>query len=149
MVRDQDVAYGGASLPVGIRSRFVDNTNGLVMHVLEAGIADKDRPCVLLLHGFPELAYSWRKLMLPLAAAGWHVIAPDQRGYKRTSGGDDRYDGDLTLSRMTNLARDTVGLVAALGFRSIAAVVGHDFGFARRGMVRAFATRCISVSGLD
>jgi pimeloyl-ACP methyl ester carboxylesterase len=127
-VRNQNVAYGEASLPVGIRSRFVDNTNGLVMHVLEAGMAKKDRPCVLLLHGFPELAYSWRKLMLPLAAAGYHVIAPDQRGYGCTSGGDDRYDGDLTLSRMTNLVRDTMGLVAALGFHSIAAVAGHDFG---------------------
>jgi pimeloyl-ACP methyl ester carboxylesterase len=127
-VRNQDVAYGEASLPVGIRSRFVDNTNGLMMHVLEAGFAERHRPCVLLLHGFPELAYSWRKLMLPLAAAGYRVIAPDQRGYGRTSGGDSRYDGDLALSRMTNLVRDTTALVSALGFRSVAAVVGRDFG---------------------
>jgi pimeloyl-ACP methyl ester carboxylesterase len=49
------------------------------MHVLEAGFAG-ERPCVLLLHGFPELAYSWRKVMLPLASAGFHVVAPDQRG---------------------------------------------------------------------
>jgi pimeloyl-ACP methyl ester carboxylesterase len=128
MSRIQRVAYGEASLPAGIRSRFVDNSNGLVMHVLEAGFAEKNRPCVLLLHGFPELAYSWRKVMRPLAAAGYHVIAPDQRGYGRTSGGDARYDGDVAQSRMTNLVRDTMGLVSALGFRRVDAVVGHDFG---------------------
>ena len=60
------------------------------MHVLEAGFEAKGRPCVLLLHGFPELAYSWRKVMLPLAAAGYHVVAPDLRGYGRTTGWDVR-----------------------------------------------------------
>jgi pimeloyl-ACP methyl ester carboxylesterase len=128
MVRNRSVAYGETNLRVGIRSRFVDNSNGLVMHVLEAGVAEKGRPCVLLLHGFPELAYSWRKVMLPLAAAGYHVIAPDQRGYGRTSGGDARYAADVASSRMTNLVRDTVGLVFAMGYRAIAAVIGHDFG---------------------
>ena len=64
-------------LPAAIRSRYVDNINGLRMHVLEAGFETRGRPCVLLLHGFPELAYSWRKVMLPLAAAGYHVVAPD------------------------------------------------------------------------
>src|SRR5262245_26575615 len=82
-------------LPAGIRSRFIDNINGLRLHVLEAGFERKDRPCLLLLHGFPELAYSWRKVMLPLAAAGYHVVAPDQRGYGRTTGWDADYDGDL------------------------------------------------------
>ena len=56
-------------LPAGIRSRYVDNINGLRMHVLEAGFETKGRPCVLLLHGFPELAYSWRKVM-PAACRG-------------------------------------------------------------------------------
>jgi pimeloyl-ACP methyl ester carboxylesterase len=83
---------------------------------------------VLLLHGFPELAYSWRKLMPPLAAAGYHVVAPDQRGYGRTTGWDSDYDGDLASARMMNLVRDTMGLIFALGRRSVAAVVGHDFG---------------------
>ena len=59
-----------------IRSRIVNNVNGLAMHALEAGFQTKGRPCVLLLHGFPELAYGWRKVMLPLAAAGYHVVAP-------------------------------------------------------------------------
>ena len=122
------VAYDDAGLAAGIRSRFVDNGNGLVMHVLEAGHEQPGRPCVLLLHGFPELAYSWRKVMAPLAAAGFHVVAPDQRGYGRTTGWDGRYDGDLGTFRMLNLVRDTVGLVAALGHRDVAAVVGHDFG---------------------
>ena len=59
------------------------------MHLLEAG--DENRPALLLLHGFPELAYSWRKVMLPLAEAGYRVLAPDQRGYGRTTG----WDGQL------------------------------------------------------
>lgn len=117
-----------AVLPVGTRSRFVDNGNGLSMHVLEAGFEDADRPCVLLLHGFPELAYSWRKVMPALAAAGYHVVAPDQRGYGRTTGWNADYDGDLAPFHILNLVRDALGLVAALGRSSVAAVVGHDFG---------------------
>ena len=116
------------NLPSGIRSRLVHGINGLTMHVLEAGFESKGAPCVLLLHGFPELAYSWRKVMLPLAAAGYHVVAPDQRGYGRTTGWDGDYDGDLGSFRLFNLVRDALGLVSALGCRSVAAVVGHDFG---------------------
>lgn len=125
---ESTVAYGRGSLPSGIRSRFVNNNNGLTMHVLEAGFEATDRPCALLLHGFPELAYSWRKVMIPIASAGFHVVAPDQRGYGRTTGWDDRFDGDLGSFRMLNLVRDALGLVSALGYRSVAAVVGHDFG---------------------
>ena len=115
-------------LPHGIHSRIVPGINGLAMHVLEAGYETANRPCVLLLHGFPELAYSWRKVMLPIAAAGFHVVAPDQRGYGRTTGWDANYDGDVGSFRMLNLARDALGLVRALGYESVAAVVGHDFG---------------------
>jgi pimeloyl-ACP methyl ester carboxylesterase len=117
-----------AVLPPGIRARFVENINGLTVHVLEAGFETPGRPCLLLLHGFPELAYSWRKVMGPLAAAGYHVIAPDQRGYGRTSGWDADYDGDLASARMMNLVRDAMGLVYALGYRHVASVIGHDFG---------------------
>ena len=117
-----------AVLPDGIRARIVPDINGLAIHMLEAGYEGKDRPCVLLLHGFPEIAYSWRKVMLPLAAAGYHVIAPDQRGYGRTTGWDADYDGDLGSYRLLNLVRDMLGLLAALGHRSVKAVVGHDFG---------------------
>jgi pimeloyl-ACP methyl ester carboxylesterase len=91
------------ALPSGIRSRFVADINGLTMHVLEAGFEARNRPCVLLLHGFPELAYSWRKVMLPLAQAGFHVVAPDQRGYGRTTGWDGDYDGDVGSFRMLNV----------------------------------------------
>ncbi len=115
-------------LPKGIRARLVPGINGLTMHVLEAGFEQTGRPCVLLLHGFPELAYSWRKVMVPLADAGFHVIAPDQRGYGRTTGCDTSYEADLSLSRPLNLVRDALGLVSALGYREVAAVIGHDFG---------------------
>ena len=75
-------------LPPGLRARFVPDINGLRIHMLEAGYDTPDRPCILLLHGFPELAYSWRKLMPLLADAGFHVVAPDLRGYGRTTGWD-------------------------------------------------------------
>lgn len=114
-------------LPEGVRSRHVADVNGLSMHVLEAGF-DGDRPLVLLLHGFPELAFSWRKVIVPLAQAGFHVVAPDQRGYGRTTGWDSAYDGDLASFRMLNLVRDVLALVGALRYREVHAVVGHDFG---------------------
>src|SRR3979490_259140 len=114
--------------PSPIRSRYIDNINGLRMHVLEAGFETRGRPCVLLLHGFPELGYSWRKVMPDLAEAGYHVIAPDQRAYGRTPGWDADYDGDLASFRLLNLVRDALGLVSAFGYRHVDAVVGHDFG---------------------
>jgi len=115
-------------LPSTIRSRYVEGINGLTMHVLEAGFETKGRPCLLLLHGFPELAFSWRKVMPALAAAGYHVIAPDQRGYGRTTGCEATYDGDLNSFRLPNLVRDALGLVAAFGYDRVDAVIGHDFG---------------------
>jgi pimeloyl-ACP methyl ester carboxylesterase len=120
--------YGNGTLSSGIRSRHVAGVNGMTVHVLEAGSDAPDRPAVLLLHGFPELAYSWRKVMLPLAAAGYRVIAPDQRGYGRTTGWDDSYDADPDPFRMLNMVRDAVGLLYALGHREVAMVVGHDAG---------------------
>lgn len=116
-------------LPKGIRPRHVPDINGLQMHVLEAGFEDgTERPCLLLLHGFPELAFSWRHIMLPLAAAGFHVIAPDQRGYGRTTGWHAQADGDPTDCSMPNLVSDALALIAALGYKRVAAVIGHDFG---------------------
>ena len=121
--------YGNGTIPAGIRSRaIVANVNGLNVHMLEAGFERPGRPAVLLLHGFPELAYSWRKVMLPLAAAGYHVIAPDQRGYGRTTGWDDSYDADPDPFRILNMVRDAIGLVYALGHRYVAMVAGHDAG---------------------
>src|SRR5690242_9064142 len=117
-----------AVLPPGVRSRFIPDINGLTVHLLEAG--DPGASSVLLLHGFPELAYSWRKLMPPLADAGYHVVAPDLRGYGRTTGWHANYDSadDLREFRLLNAVRDQLGLIHALGKQTVAAVVGHDFG---------------------
>src|SRR5690349_10935560 len=117
-----------AALPAGVSSRLVPDINGLRVHLLEAGAPE--RPCVLLLHGFPELAYSWRKVMPALAEAGYHVVAPDLRGYGRTTGWQADYDSEADLRgfRLLSAVRDQLGLIHALGHRSVAAVVGHDFG---------------------
>jgi pimeloyl-ACP methyl ester carboxylesterase len=115
-------------LPDGVRSRHVENGNGLRLHVLETGGDESGRPLLLLLHGFPELAYSWRRIMPALAAEGFRVVAPDQRGYGRSTGWDPNYDGDVGSFRLLNLALDALGLVSALGYREVAAVIGHDFG---------------------
>jgi len=120
--------YPDSWLPDGIRSRFVENINGLRIHLLEAGHEPGDRPVLLLLHGFPELAYSWRKIMLPLANSGYHVIAPDLRGYGRTTGWSSDYETDLTPFRMLNKVRDVMGLIYAYGYDSVDCVIGHDFG---------------------
>ena len=127
MARERDNA-GGIALQDGLRSRFVDGINGLRMHILEAGFEGRGRPLLLLLHGFPEIAYSWRKVMPSLADAGYHVVAPDQRGYGWTEGWDDRYDGCLSSFTMLSIVRDALALVDRLGYRSVAAVIGHDFG---------------------
>ena len=113
-------------LPTGIRTRMIGNGRGLDVHLLEAG--EPGRPLLLLLHGFPELAYSWRHVMLPLAAAGYHVVAPDQRGYGRTTGWAQGFDVDLHAFGPLNYVRDALGLVAALGATQVACVIGHDFG---------------------
>jgi pimeloyl-ACP methyl ester carboxylesterase len=120
--------YGNGTIAAGIRSRVVANVNGLTVHMLEAGFDRPGRRLVLLLHGFPELAYSWRKVMLPLAATGYHVIAPDLRGYGRTTGWNDSYDADPDPFRILNMVRDAMSLVYALGYRTVAMVVGHDAG---------------------
>jgi len=117
-------------LPTGIPRRILPGINGLDIHVLRAGYETKGRPAVLLLHGYPELAWSWRKVMPALAAAGYHAIAPDHRGYGRTSSTPIDYDADLSGFRFLNLLRDEIGVLYALGHRTAEAVVGHDFGAA-------------------
>jgi pimeloyl-ACP methyl ester carboxylesterase len=115
-------------VPAGVRAHFVDGVNGLRMHLLESGHDPPGRPRLLLLHGFPELGFSWRHVMPALADAGFHVLAPDLRGYGRTTGWDDGYDTDIAPFRMQNLVRDVFGLVVALGHDHVDAVIGHDFG---------------------
>ena len=108
------------------QAKRVQTRTHLNMHVLEAG--SQSNPCVLLLHGFPELAFSWRHQLTALANAGFHVIAPDQRGYGDTVGGDDRFEGDWQASGMLNLVDDALALLEAMGISEVKAVVGHDFG---------------------
>src|ERR1700730_2943115 len=115
-------------LPRGVRARFVNNVNGIRMHVLEAGFDTGTRLAVLLVHGYPELAYSWRKVMLPIASAGYHVIAPDRRAYGRTSGWDVGFDDDISPFNTLNQVKDVLALVLAFGYTSVAAVIGHDQG---------------------
>ncbi|MGO4329008.1 alpha/beta hydrolase [Cupriavidus sp. 2TAF22] len=115
-------------LEPGVRACYSDNGNGLRMHWLEAGDPRPETPMIVLLHGFPELAFSWRHQLNALAQAGFYVVAPDQRGYGRTTGWIAEADTDLCTFRMDNLVRDVLGLVQALGRTSVHAVVGHDFG---------------------
>ncbi|MGF1429551.1 alpha/beta fold hydrolase [Kitasatospora sp. LaBMicrA B282] len=92
--------------------------NGVRLHVAEQG----EGPLVLLLHGFPESWYAWRHQFAPLAAAGYRVVAPDQRGYARSER-PERLDA-YTLPQLVG---DVIGLVRALGEEQ-AVVVGHDWG---------------------
>ncbi|MDD5288934.1 MAG: alpha/beta hydrolase [Dehalococcoidales bacterium] len=101
----------------GINHRFVE-TNGIKMHITEVGKG----PLVIMCHGFPELAYSWRHQLPALAEAGFHAVAPDQRGYGQT----DRPDAIEEYS-IFKLVGDIVGLVYALGEEK-AVIVGDDWG---------------------
>ena len=102
------------------------NVNGLTVNMLEAGT--QGRPLVLLLHGFPNLGYSWRKVMPAFADAGYYVIAPDCRGFGRTVGWDKSWDADPTPFLTLNMVRDQIALVYALGYRKAELIVGHDQG---------------------
>ena len=120
--------YGEGTLPKGVRSRMIHGVNGLDVHILEGGYETAGRPLALLLHGFPDLAYGWRHLIPLLADAGYHVVAPDQRGFGRTTGWVDGYDTPLQPFGILNMTRDALGLVSALGYRHTAMLVGHDTG---------------------
>jgi pimeloyl-ACP methyl ester carboxylesterase len=99
--------------------RLVD-TNGVTLRVTEAG--DRGAPVVVLAHGFPELAYSWRHQIPVLADAGYHVLAPDQRGYGGSSRPPEIEDYDIV-----KLTGDIVGLLDDVGAEK-AVIVGHDWG---------------------
>jgi pimeloyl-ACP methyl ester carboxylesterase len=100
-----------------LNHRFIQ-TNGITMHLAEQG----QGPLVVLCHGFPECWYSWRHQLPALAAAGYHAVAPDQRGYGQT----DRPE-PIEAYHIFNLTADIIGLVHALG-EERAIVVGHDWG---------------------
>ena len=95
-------------------------TNGVSLRVTEAG--DPGAPVVVLCHGFPELAFSWRHQIAGLAEAGYHVLAPDQRGY----GGSDSPEA-VDAYTIAELSADVVGLLDDVGAEQ-AVLVGHDFG---------------------
>jgi pimeloyl-ACP methyl ester carboxylesterase len=120
--------YGAGTLADQIRSRVCRGINGLDIHYLEAGFENKNNPLLLLLHGFPELSYSWRKMILPLSKSGYHVVAPDQRGFGATTGWNNSYVSDLSSYYQNNLVRDMLGLVSALGYEKVKSVIGHDSG---------------------
>lgn len=106
---------------VAITERLVD-TNGVRLRVFEAG--DRGAPAVLLAHGFPELAYSWRRQIPALAEAGYRVIVPDQRGYGGSSCPPEIESYDITA-----LTGDLVGLLDDIGIDR-AVWIGHDWGAA-------------------
>jgi pimeloyl-ACP methyl ester carboxylesterase len=93
-------------------------TNGIALNIAEAG----EGPLVLLLHGFPESWYSWRHQFAPLAAAGYHVVAPDMRGY----GKSDKPHA-VEAYNQVEVVNDIIGLIPALGYET-AIVIGHDWG---------------------
>src|SRR5438094_6623857 len=99
------------------KTRSVE-ANGIRMNLLEAGVG----PLIVLLHGFPEPGFSWRHQLTALAAAGYHAVAPDQRGY----GGTDKPEA-IDQYTMLHLVGDIVGLLDTLG-EETAVIVGHDWG---------------------
>jgi len=102
-----------------LRERFIE-TNGIKLHVMEAGPADG--PMILFLHGFPEFWYAWRKQLQYFADKGYLVVAPDQRGYNLS----DKPQG-IAAYKIDELAKDIVGLIDAYGRKQIN-LVGHDWG---------------------
>ncbi len=100
-----------------VSHRFVD-TNGLRMHLVEQGTG----PLILFCHGFPELWYSWRYQLPALAQAGYHVVAPDLRGYGQTD-----QPSAIEAYTLLHLVGDLVGVLDVLGERQ-AILVGHDWG---------------------
>jgi pimeloyl-ACP methyl ester carboxylesterase len=100
-----------------IKHRTVE-TNGIRMHVAEQGTG----PLVIMCHGFPESWYSWRHQLAALAAAGFHAVAPDMRGYGQTDA-----PAEIESYTLLHLVGDMVGLVGALGEKS-AVIAGHDWG---------------------
>ena len=93
-------------------------TNGIHLKIAEQG----EGPLVLLLHGFPESWYSWRHQFEPLANAGYHVVAPDMRGY-----GESDKPEEVSAYNQVEVVNDVIGLIPALGYDT-AIVIGHDWG---------------------
>lgn len=116
-------------LSASIISRFVDTSpHGLVFHILEALPTSRTHgstKLILLVHGFPDVAYSWRKVLPQLAGQGYHAVAYDLRGFGRTFSRQPIHEQSF---RPITLVRDALTLVRALGYDNVSCVVGHDFG---------------------
>ncbi|MDP1756965.1 MAG: alpha/beta hydrolase, partial [Pseudohongiella sp.] len=133
----QDASLGPAPMMPGLHT--VD-TNGIRMAVYEQGSG----PAVVFCHGFPELALSWRNQIGPVAAAGFHAIAPDQRGYGLTGGSDDVADYGMDV-----FCADLIGMLDAKGIDK-AVFVGHDWGGAVVWTLpRVYPDRCLGIIGLN
>ncbi|MEC7871038.1 MAG: alpha/beta hydrolase [Chloroflexota bacterium] len=120
--------YGNGRLHPKIRSNVIKNINGLDIHFLESGEKTEKSELIVLLHGFPELSFSWRKILPVLSDNGYHVIAPDQRGFGSTIGSDLSYTSNLANFSQINLATDIYVLVKKLGYDKVRCIVGHDSG---------------------
>ena len=126
---------------MAVRHRTIE-TNGIAMHIAEEG--DDGAPLVVLCHGFPELWFSWRHQLPALASAGYHAVAPDQRGYGRTDRPDAVDDYDIL-----HLTDDLAGLLDALG-RERAVFVGHDWGsIVVWNMAQRFPEKVEAVAGMS
>ena len=101
----------------GVSERRVA-TNGIELNIAEAG----EGPLVLLLHGFPESWYSWRHQFKSISDAGYHVVAPDMRGY-----GKSDKPREIEAYNQVEIRKDIIGLIPALGYDQ-AIVIGHDWG---------------------
>jgi pimeloyl-ACP methyl ester carboxylesterase len=109
---------------LNVTDHFVRGAGGVPIHYVAAGPASGDRPPVVLLHGFPEFWYGWRQQIPALAAAGFHAVAPDLRGYNR-SGKPPR----VRDYRTEVLVADVLALVRHVARRTGRAnIVGHDWG---------------------
>ncbi|MGA0411686.1 MAG: alpha/beta fold hydrolase [Candidatus Puniceispirillales bacterium] len=120
-----------------IKSDKVEISTGLNVHYLEASKNNYNvskKPTALLLHGFPELSFSWRKIIPVLAKEGFRVIAPDMRGYGLTTGGNKHYSEDISEYRLLSLATDILSLLSALKIKKIDLLVGHDAGSSVAGL---------------
>lgn len=112
-------------LPSGITQVFISlPSRNLEVHYLSTAAFQDDHklPLILCLHGFPELSYSWRKVMLPLAKMGYRVVAPDVRGYGQTTGGSETYVSEEAGKQefnLVNVAADIQAFVAELGYTQV------------------------------
>jgi pimeloyl-ACP methyl ester carboxylesterase len=121
LVASAAVASSGLAPPAFAQDAITHRTldvNGIRLHIAEQG----QGPLVILCHGWPELWYSWKRQLPALAAAGYHAVAPDMRGYGETTAPED-----VSAYTLLHMVGDIVGLVAALGERR-AIIVGHDWG---------------------